>query len=351
MTAILKYKNKNKSRNHEISNEIEAPRSRDCLSMFGCQTVNMVKVNPKRKSKDNRGHPGAMEPEKAGDGVVSSPRPSTSRDVEIDGLNNRIFDPKLAGPDKADTMALVAAEGRTSSLASYTIPKRSAVQGLDDPSDTDSFREDSFSGSDENFELSVHADDSGGDDDVLDVTDVRSTSGHRHDPEADQQLQDGDFAMFDPVAVARPKSDVLTRQQEAFLDKFFTTVVADDDVESSILGECPVPTLDVLTQRKLDPDILDLIPKFQQKSVTRTDGGFLTINRRIKFALGPLAQVWKELSGKRRAAMSQNEARQNEGSVDVNRLLKHVEQTVVCLGQASQTVDFQRRQQSVGAVC
>ena len=78
-----------------------------------------------------------------------------------------------------------------------------------------------------------------------------------------------------------------------------------------------------------------------QKAVRQQDGWYITIGKRIKYSLVPLFQLWKVLSNARQSVQDQSSHRNFD--VDINKVLRVVEQTVVCLGQASQSVDLYRR--------
>ena len=87
--------------------------------------------------------------------------------------------------------------------------------------------------------------------------------------------------------------------------------------------------------------MLDLIPVQAQKAVRQQDGWYITIGKRIKYSLGPLFQLWEVLSNARQSVQDQSSHRNFD--VDINKVLRVVEQTVVCLGQAFQSLDLYRR--------
>ena len=118
------------------------------------------------------------------------------------------------------------------------------------------------------------------------------------------------------------------------MKKSFTEVFSDNILAASVLENSPIPDDPVLSLKKLDGDVTDLLPGYTAKHVRKQDSGYLTIARRIRFALGPLFQLWKNLA----------KARKDPKAVlDNNKLVRLSEQAVLCLGQAAQTVDHQRR--------
>ena len=141
--------------------------------------------------------------------------------------------------------------------------------------------------------------------------------------------------MFDPVASVSQTNDVLNNEQKLFVKKYFSKVIADDILAASVLEDCPVPDEPILLLKTLDHDVVDLMQNNTAKHVKKQDAGYQFIGRRIRFALGPIFQLWKMLVKARKEKCSD--------TVDCNKLVRYVEQSVVCLGQASQTVDHQRR--------
>ena len=141
--------------------------------------------------------------------------------------------------------------------------------------------------------------------------------------------------MFDPIAAVNPKVKLLSDEQKKFVSRYFSKVISDEILAASILEKNPVPEEPALSLKPLDGDVVDLLAGNQTKFAKKQDSGYLSISRRIRFSLGPLFQLWNIL-GKARKANCQE-------PVDCNKLVTLVEQTVVCLGQASQSVDHQRR--------
>ena len=102
-----------------------------------------------------------------------------------------------------------------------------------------------------------------------------------------------------------------------------------------MLQDCPVPDEPILLFKVLDHDVVDLMQNNTAKHVKKQDAGYQSIGRHIRFALGPIFQLWKTLVKARKEKCSD--------TVDFNKMVCYVEQSVVCLGQAAQTVDHQRR--------
>ena len=86
------------------------------------------------------------------------------------------------------------------------------------------------------------------------------------------------------------------------------------------------------------------LDQFQaQMSVRQEDGWYSTNGKRIKSSLGLLFQLWKLLSDARQSAQDTHGLWQLK-TFFINQVLRLIEQTVVCLGQATQSVDLYRCQ-------
>ena len=140
--------------------------------------------------------------------------------------------------------------------------------------------------------------------------------------------------MFDPVVSVSQTTDVLNNEQKLFVKKYFSKVIADDILDASVLEDCPVPDEPILLLKALDHDVVDLMQMNTAKHVKKQDAGYQSIGKRIRFALGPIFQLWKMLIKACKHKCSD--------TVDCNKLVCYVKQSVVCLGQAAQTMDHQR---------
>ena len=63
-------------------------------------------------------------------------------------------------------------------------------------------------------------------------------------------------------------------------------------IDKKIIDTAPVPELEILKQKRLDQEVLDLMPERARKPILATDLGYQSIGRRIKFTLGPLGKLW-----------------------------------------------------------
>ena len=77
------------------------------------------------------------------------------------------------------------------------------------------------------------------------------------------------------------------------------------------------------------------IAKGSPKILKKQDGGHTTVSQRLRFALSPLFTLWKTFSSARQGSCAE--------AVNVNNPLTLVEQTIVGLGEAAQSVDHQCR--------
>ena len=99
-------------------------------------------------------------------------------------------------------------------------------------------------------------------------------------------LTDRDHPMFVPLGSAKQKTEnILDKQQVRFVKKYFTSVVPDDILLETVVEANPVPELRYVKAKKLDAEIVDLLPKEAQKPLKKQDGG----TRRF---LGGFALLW-----------------------------------------------------------
>ena len=80
--------------------------------------------------------------------------------------------------------------------------------------------------------------------------------------------------MFDPLGSVKQKMEkVLDKQQVRFVKKYFTSVVSDDILLETVVEANPVPELHCLKMKKLDAEIVDLLPKEAQKQLKKQERG------------------------------------------------------------------------------
>ena len=156
----------------------------------------------------------------------------------------------------------------------------------------------------------------------------RRKSLKRSASEADlnQALHDGDHDIVDPVALASQITDVLNNEQKLFVKKYFSKVLADDILAASVLEDCPVPDEPILSLKALDHDVVDLMQNNTAKQAKKQDAGYQSIGRRIRFALGPIFQLWKTLVKARKEKCSDQGTATNWYTMQNNLLFAVVRQ-------------------------
>ena len=133
-------------------------------------------------------------------------------------------------------------------LKGYTILKRSTcqVRGLESDSEDDALSEtDSY----EHYDDGSYARDQFEDFSARTASIQTISNSRETERDVNNSLQDGGFTMFNPVAIARPKFTVLNKEQQVFVNRYFTEVVPDDDVSTAVLENAPVPDLDCSNKR------------------------------------------------------------------------------------------------------
>ena len=147
---------------------------------------------------------------------------------------------------------------------------------------------------------------------------------------SDESLCDGDFNMFDPLAVKKNK---LSSVQSSYVRKMFSKLIKAEDLEGSFetlgIEKSSDPSLQV---KELDPELLDVIPG--SHFVNKSDKSLTAIESRVLRAATPALSLWSKLQAARN---------DQKTAVDVNKLITLAEASVCALGQASVDVKFQRR--------
>ena len=124
-------------------------------------------------------------------------------------------------------------------------------------------------------------------------------------------------------------------EQREFLDRYFVDAGYHKDLIKLIAEECPVPP-SVMSNHELDREILDLVPGHVAPVVKATDKQWQTLDKSLTGSMGPLTQLWTALIEARRAAPPVQ--------VDVNKMCRLAEQTIIFLGQTHQLVTYSHRQ-------
>ena len=215
------------------------------------------------------------------------------------------------------------AEDKRSRLADYTIPKRKRkrsphVQGLSSDSDSDSqsaleYHDDQrvFTRRDSQQQpLWAFAKPK---DNVKDSHSVTIDSG---------------TGCFDPLDVS-DGTENLTDFQMAYLAKYVTQVGYQPGLAESISKTAPVPPLLTASlTRRVDSEILELLPKGAQIGAKEVDNTLRALGTHTNSLLGPLLSMWSE-------CMSE--------SPSLTDIRTSIEKSIILLGQVNTSSLFHRR--------
>ena len=139
---------------------------------------------------------------------------------------------------------------------------------------------------------------------------------------------------FDPLASSVSRSWELNASQNQFISEYFTEWLKDEVVKKSVLKTNPVPDNDSLTVPNLDDEILELLPQASKVSCSHFDGSMKRVQNKLIDTMGPLGKLWQNLD---------KVSQEGGGSLNVNKLLSLVEQSVLVLGQANVLINYNRR--------
>jgi len=156
---------------------------------------------------------------------------------------------------------------------------------------------------------------------------------HRTRPSSSRNAQVESWR-FDPLGSESDKTWRLSEGQETFVGKYFTEYVGAGAIKRSILEDAPCPEHEALKPRKLDTDIVELLPVPARKPTAIVDNSFRCVQTRLTETMGPLGKVWSTL---------EKAVRKGGELCDAKQLLKQVEQTVLMIGQTNVLLNYNRR--------
>ena len=111
--------------------------------------------------------------------------------------------------------------------------------------------------------------------------------------------------------------------------------MGDTALKETVLKDQPKPNHKGLQALKLDPDMVDLLPRQAQHPARSIDTSFRRIQGRMLDTMGPLGKFW----GKLEDIMTG----WSKSACDVKKLMRLVEQSVLLLGQANVLTNHNRR--------
>jgi hypothetical protein len=152
----------------------------------------------------------------------------------------------------------------------------------------------------------------------------QSSSPDQFSERESQSGSDDDYAMFAPECENNAKHRKLSKSQNKFVDKYFTSYVKDDIVREHIMKEAPIPSNPTLVVPEMDSDWMALVP-FKSETITAEDGALSRIQTKVVRTMGPLGLLWQQLDSFRK---------EGRGTCDLSEVLPLIEKSVLLTGQA-----------------
>ena len=120
----------------------------------------------------------------------------------------------------------------------------------------------------------------------------------------------------------------------------FLKHISDQEIEESILENNPVPS-NFLSRQKLDDYLLEILSEVGEEDGIFPDRLLMKAQDNLTNTIGPLDRLWAHLD---------HLERDNEGVIDLNKLLELVEQYLILVGQCHNRGSYFRRQRALTAL-
>ncbi|XP_070532416.1 uncharacterized protein [Ptychodera flava] len=143
----------------------------------------------------------------------------------------------------------------------------------------------------------------------------------------------GAYSMFDPESDDSKWN--LPTDLQSYVDKHFTKYIKDKTLQKNVLKPHPVPSSKSLSAPKVD-SYIDHLYQARGASIEKgIDRALSQVQQKLLNAMGPLARIWNNLHEVKSAEASP--------SLDLDETLTLLDQSVLLVGQANVSLNYQRR--------
>lgn len=147
---------------------------------------------------------------------------------------------------------------------------------------------------------------------------------------------------FEAVAEEDNNMYELPEELAAYVNKYLERFVPDKGLKDSILYENPVPS-NVIKPKRLDDFFKELLEEQKKRSEMALDDALEKIQQKTLNILGPLSKVWLVIEG----AIASSDDRTE---IQLEDLAKHLEQTVMLIGQTFNALTYNRRLNALSVI-
>ncbi|XP_077984866.1 uncharacterized protein LOC144439453 [Glandiceps talaboti] len=246
------------------------------------------------------------------------------------------------GNGTSNTIRVLADDGdrKRRKLKGFTIPRKelrlsdSHYEEDNVSSRSQSEKSDSSTSSDSESSTSSEDSDSSASSDVTSRRHFDRTKGTREKIGArSPELSKGLYEMYDPEV--NESAWKLNKNLQHYVDKHFSKYIKDKTLQENILEVHPLPETESLEVRKVDGYIDTL---FQAKGISSERGidrSLCQVQQKILNTMAPLTKLWSDLHVAKTESASP--------SLDLDETLTLLDQSVLLVGQANVSLNYQRR--------
>ena len=143
----------------------------------------------------------------------------------------------------------------------------------------------------------------------------------------------------------------LSEELSSYIKSSCVEYVSDKVLKERILDENPVPE-NVIRTKKLDSFLKELLEEKGKKFCIKADTNLMNIQDRIRYVFGPLSKVWTMVEEEKEAVFQHaaDDPEMQESVESVKDSCTLVEQIVTLLGQAMNSLSYQRRHNILSAL-
>ena len=168
-------------------------------------------------------------------------------------------------------------------------------------------------------------------------TEIQSSSGKRKQSRNEETKIPAKYCRFELEGESNSKGWDLSSGLPSYLNKYMSIHVSEKDIRERTLQNNPVPR-NVKVYQRLDEYIKELLLENKKSSTLYHEKILKGIQEKIVSVLAPLTQLWSFMEEERELISPDDEA--SDGHQEIASLF---EQTILLVGQAFNSVAYQRR--------
>ena len=151
------------------------------------------------------------------------------------------------------------------------------------------------------------------------------------------------YSLYTPTLTQDKNSWVLPYELAHYYNKHSRVFIDDKDIKELVKEDLPVP--DNIRQVPVIDNFVTATWESQNKNyMGDKDGDLVRVQNRIRDVMGPLSRVWNSIENYRAAEEGEEE------EMDIDMIAGQLQKSIMLLGQATNSVTYQRRMQVLKSV-